>query len=72
MLYVLDVVSDTSNTALNDRLCLRNGSDYEIKVEGGGYGAGQVVPYADLLDCAANYNGIWKISLRMVKPDLNC
>ena len=28
-------VSDTSNTAFNDRLCLRNGSDYEIKVEGG-------------------------------------
>ena len=33
-------ISYTSNTALNDRLCLRNGSYYDIKVDGGGNGAG--------------------------------
>ena len=63
-------VSDTSNTALNDRLCLRNGSDYEIKVESGGYSTGTVVPYSDLLDCASNYNGIWKISLEWLNQSL--
>ena len=63
-------VSDTSNTALNDRLCLRNGSDYEIKVESGGYDTGQVCSYADLLDCASNYNGIWNISLEWLNQSL--